>query len=62
VKYDPQDKIAMGMLMSFAAKMEQGGAHIVDAKHPAPAGLAARMSRGPDEAAPATSVKPKASP
>ena len=37
VKDDPQDKIAMGMLMSFAAKMEQGGAHIVDAKHPAPA-------------------------
>ena len=56
IKYDPQDKIAMGMLMSFAAKLGQGGAHIVDAKHPAPAGLAARMDRGPD--GPAKSAAP----
>jgi tetratricopeptide (TPR) repeat protein len=43
VKYDPQDKIAMDMLMSFAAKSDEGGAHIVDARHPAPAALAARV-------------------
>ena len=66
VKYDPQDKIAMGMLMSFAAKMDEGGAHIVDAKHPAPAALAARMGGAMDEPAPAASkpaapAKPKAS-
>jgi hypothetical protein len=29
--------------MSFAAKSDQGGTHIVDAKHPAPAALAARV-------------------
>jgi tetratricopeptide (TPR) repeat protein len=44
IKDDPSDKIAMGMLMSFAAKQSEGGAHIVDAKHPAPAALAARVS------------------
>ncbi len=65
IKDDPNDKIAMGMLMSFAAKMSEGGAHIVDAKHPAPAALTARMQGGdmmappakPDAKAPA---KPKA--
>jgi tetratricopeptide (TPR) repeat protein len=59
VKYDPQDKIAMGMLMSFAAKSDQSGAHIVDARHPAPAGLAARV-QGADAPAAKPVAKPKA--
>ncbi len=59
VKYDPQDKIAMAMLMSFAAKSDQGGAHIVDAKHPAPAALAARLQQGADTPAPKPMAKPK---
>lgn len=59
IKYDPQDKIAMGMLMRFAAKADLGSAHVVDAKHPAPAGLAARMSPGPGEQV--TPAKPKTS-
>ena len=46
IKDDPSDKIAMNMLMSFAAKQSEGGAHIVDAKHPAPAALAARIQNG----------------
>jgi tetratricopeptide (TPR) repeat protein len=47
IKDDPSDKIAMGMLMSFAAKQSEGGAHIVDAKHPAPAALTARLQGEP---------------
>lgn len=47
IKYDPSDKLATGMLMSFAAKMSEGGAHIVDAKHPAPAALTARIQGAP---------------
>lgn len=47
IKDDPNDKIAMNMLMGFAAKMEEGGAHIVDAKHPAPAALTARLQGAP---------------
>jgi tetratricopeptide (TPR) repeat protein len=46
IKDDPNDKIAMGMLMSFAAKQSEAGAHIVDAKHPAPAALTARIQGG----------------
>jgi tetratricopeptide (TPR) repeat protein len=58
VKYDPQDKIAMAMLMSFAAKSDQGGTHIVDAKHPAPPALAARLQSA-DAPAPKPAAKPK---
>jgi tetratricopeptide (TPR) repeat protein len=57
LNYDPKDKVAMDMLVTFAAKMDQGGAHVVDAKHPAPASLAARV-QGADEPAPA--AKPAA--
>lgn len=59
IKYDPKDQIAMGMLMSFAAKMSEGGTHIVDAKHPAPAALAARVQGG-DMMAPPAAAKPDA--
>ncbi len=59
VKLDPKDPYAMQLLMSFVAKQEEGGAHIVDAKHPAPAALAARMQSA-DAPAPKPIAKPKA--
>jgi len=60
IKDDPNDKIAMGMLMSFAAKQSEGGAHIVDAKHPAPAALTARLQGEPPPGS--IIVKPAAKP
>jgi tetratricopeptide (TPR) repeat protein len=56
IKYDPNDKIATNMLMGFVAKQSEGGTHIVDDKHPAPAALAARLQMG--DGAPPPAAKP----
>jgi tetratricopeptide (TPR) repeat protein len=62
IKLDPQDQYAVRMLMSFAAKQEEGGAHIVDARHPAPAALAARFSGEATPPAKPSPAKPAAAP